>query len=151
MLLKPSTWWRLVSRLPARAKSLISRDPAEAMRRLRMKQRAAASGVDRLIKPGRNSIPDIRSVLDLELLDEATKLRATRHWEALHAHTPRLPRVGRLVLVKAEDEGWLPRHPTLGWKAKQRIEIHGVPGRHEEFLRNHSARDVAEVMRKILP
>jgi hypothetical protein len=25
-----------------------------------------------------------------------------------------------------------------------------VPGRHEEFLRDHSAKDVAEVMRRVL-
>lgn len=142
MWLKPSTWLRIISRLPARAKSLLSRDPATAMRRLRMKQRAAASA--------RSSIPDIRSVLDLELLDEASRARATRHWEALHVHKPRLPEVDRLVLIQADDEGWFPRHPTLGWKSKQPFEVYTVPGVHEDFLRNHSATDVAAVMKKIL-
>ena len=148
--LKPSTWYRLLSRLPSRVKTLLSRDPATAMRRLRMKQRAAASRMDWLIKPGRKAIPDIRNVLDLETLDEASKARATRHWEALHLHKPRLPEVKRLVLIRAEDEGWLPRHPTLGWKSKQEFEVHDVPGVHEGFLRNHSAKDVAAVMRRIL-
>jgi hypothetical protein len=115
-----------------------------------MKQRAAVSGMDRLIKPGGKKIPDIRSVLDLDLLDEASQARATRHWEALHVHIPRLPKVGRLVVIRAEEEGWLPRHPKLGWKAKQAIEVHSVPGVHEDFLRNHSAKDVAQAMRKIL-
>ena len=115
-----------------------------------MKQRAATSGMDRIIKPGRIAIPDIRSVLDLEMLDEASQARATRHWEALHVHKPRLPEVGRLVLVQADDEGWLPRHPTLGWKSKQDVEVYTVPGVHEDFLRNHSAQDVAEVMKAIL-
>lgn len=150
MWLKPAIWARVLSRLPSRIKSLLARDPASAMRRLRMKQRAATSGMDRLIKSGRTPIPDIRSVLDLEMLDEASQARATRHWEALHVHKPRLPEVGRLVLVQADDEGWLPRHPTLGWKSKQDFEVHTVPGVHENFLRNHSAKDVAEVMRQIL-
>jgi amino acid adenylation domain-containing protein len=148
--LRPSVWWRVLSRLPSRVKSLLARDSATALRRLRMKQRAAASGVDRMIRKDGTAIPDIRSVLDIDVLDEASQARATRHWEALHVHVPRLPKVGRLVLVKAEDEGWVPRHPTLGWAAKQPVEVHSVPGRHEEFLRQHSAKDVARVMRTIL-
>ena len=148
--LKPSTWWRVGTRLPERVKSLLARDSASALRRLRMKQRAATFSVDRLVKANGNTVPDIRSVLDIDLLDEASQARATRHWEALHVHVPRLPEVGRLVLVKAEHEGWVPRHPTLGWNSKQEIEVYTVPGRHEEFLRRHSAKDVAEVMRRVL-
>ncbi|MCW1912297.1 amino acid adenylation domain-containing protein [Luteolibacter sp. GHJ8] len=147
---RPSVWWRILSRLPSRLKSLLSRDRATALRRLRMKQRAAASGMDRMINKDGDSIPDIRSILDLDLLDAASQARATRHWEALHVHVPRLPKVGRLVLVKAADEGWIPRHPTLGWTSTQPIEVHTVPGRHEEFLRQHSAQDVAKVMKQIL-
>ena len=148
--LHPSVWWRILSRMPSRVKSLLSRDPASAMRRLRMKQRAAVCGVDRMINKECSAIPDLRGILDIGRLDEASRARATRHWEALHVHVPRLPPVGRLVLVKAGDEGWTPRHPTLGWTAKQPIEVHSVPGRHEEFLRHHSAHDVARVMRRIL-
>jgi amino acid adenylation domain-containing protein len=148
--LQPSIWWRILRRMPSRVKSLLARDSATAMRRLRMKQRAATCGVDRMIKKDGNAIPDIRSVLDIDMLDEASQARATRHWEALHLHVPRLPKIGRLVLVKAGDEGWVPRHPTLGWTARQPIEVHTVPGRHEEFLRQHSAKDVARVMKGIL-
>ncbi|QJE98294.1 non-ribosomal peptide synthetase [Luteolibacter luteus] len=142
MWLEPATWKRIFSRLPSRVKSLLSRDTATALRRLRMKQRAAVSV--------RNVVPDIRSVLDLELLDEASQARATQHWEALHLHVPRLPEVGRLVIVQADDEGWLPRHPTLGWKADQPFEVYTVPGVHEDFLRNHSATEVAAVMKAVL-
>jgi amino acid adenylation domain-containing protein len=148
--LRPSVWWRILTRMPSRAKSLLMRDSATALRRLRMKQRAAASGVGSIIKNDGSKIPDIRSILDIDLLDEASQARATRHWEALHLHVPRLPRVGRLVLVKAEDEGWIPRHPTLGWNPQQPIEVHAVPGRHEEFLRHHSAKDIAAVMKGVL-
>jgi len=146
--LLPTTWWRILSRLPSRVASLLARDSATAMRRLRMKQRAASSGVGRIVKG--KAIPDIRSVLDLDLLDVESQARATLHWEALHTHTPRLPKVRRLVFVRAADEGWLPRPATLGWKAPVHFEVHTVPGRHEEFLRNHSAKDVAEVMKKVL-
>jgi len=148
--LNPATWWRVISRFPSRARSLLARDSVTAMRRLKMKQRAAACGVDRMIKPEGNTIPDIRSVLDIDPLDAASQARAIRHWEALHVHVPRLPQVGRLVLIRAEDEGWVPRDPRPGWKTRQEIEMHAVPGRHEEFLRDHSAKDVAEVMRRVM-
>ncbi|WP_035603489.1 non-ribosomal peptide synthetase [Haloferula sp. BvORR071] len=148
--LNPATWWRVATRFPSRLRSLLARDCAGAMRRLKMKQRAAAQGVNCMVKSQRRTIPDIRSVLDIEMLDEASQARATRHWEALHVHTPRLPEVGRLVLIRAKDEGWVPRDRKLGWKTKQPVETHAVPGRHEEFLRCHSAKDVAEVMRKVL-
>ena len=74
-----------------------------------------------------------------------------RHWEALHRHQPRLPEVERLVVVRAEDDGWLPRPDDLGWKrhARNRIETASVSGRHEEFLRGGSSAEVAAVMREI--
>ncbi len=146
-LLKPGNFLRAVGRFPARAHSLLSRDSATAMRRLKMKQRAAAYGMS---QHDEHAIPDIRSVLDIDMLDEASQARATRHWEALHVHNPRLPKVGRLAIIRAQDEGWIPRDPKLGWQTKQTAETYAVPGRHEEFLRSHSAKDVAEVMRKVL-
>jgi hypothetical protein len=113
-----------------------------------MKQRAAASEMTRLSR--KDGIPDIRGILDLDLLDAESQERATLHWEALHKHEARLPRAKRLVLIRADDDGWLPRPPTLGWSAPCEIEVHTVPGRHEEFLRQRSAQDVADVMRRVL-
>ena len=144
--LNPSNWRHLLARLPGRLGSLAGRDPASLVRRLRIKRRAASSKVEQLVTKG-NHIPDIRGVLDLELLDEDSRKRATHHWEALHRHEPRLPTAERLVLIRAFDEGWLPRDPNLGWKPPTPFEIHTVSGRHEEFLRNHSAREVATVLR----
>ena len=86
----------------------------------------------------------------LDLLDPESQQRAERHWEALHRHQPRLPRAKRIVLIRADDDGWLPRPPTLGWSAPGEIEVHTVPGRHEEFLRHRSAKEVADVMRRVL-
>jgi amino acid adenylation domain-containing protein len=142
--LRPGTWRRLISRLPERLRSLMARDTATALRRVKMKQRAAASRL------GRDGVPDIRGVLDLDLLDPASQERAERHWIALHRHVPRLPRAGRIVLIRADDDGWLPRPPTLGWQAPGEIEVITVPGRHEEFLRQASAREVAEAMSQVL-
>lgn len=141
--LQPACWARALARLPARLRSLLSRDPDSALRRLKMKRRAAAS---RLSK---NGIPDIRGVLDLDPLDPVSQDRAERHWEALHRHTPRLPVARRIVIIRAEDDGWLPRPPTLGWQAPGEIEVITVPGRHEEFLRGGSAAEVAEVMGEV--
>ena len=101
---------------PVSSKELLyppAKDRSTAIRRIGMKQRAASSGVGQLIQSGR-AIPDIRGVLDLDLLDPQSQARATAHWEALHRHDPRLPKVGRLVLVRAKDEGWRPRPPALG-------------------------------------
>jgi thioesterase domain-containing protein len=145
--LRPSTWTHVLSRLPGRIASLFMRDSTEAFRRIRMKQRAAADGVGRLVRSG--GVPDIRGVLDLELLDPETRDRATRHWEALHRHTPRLPAEARIVLVRATDQGWVPRPRLLGWQAPGPVEVFTVPGGHEDFLRNHSAREVAEVLRSL--
>src|SRR5690606_17851735 len=86
-------------------------------------------------------------ILDLAVLDEPTRQRALGHWEALHRHAPRLPQAERLVLIRAFDEGWLPRQPDLGWNPTQAFEIYTVSGRHEEFLRHHSAREVATILR----
>ncbi len=144
--LRGSNWRRIFQRLPDRLRSLLRRDPASMMRRLKMKQRAASSGVERLVLRD-TSIPDLRSVLDLDVLDEASQERALRHWEALHHHQPRLPQADRLVLIRAFDEGWLPRDPQLGWKPPIPFEVYTVSGRHEEFLRHHSAREVATVLR----
>jgi thioesterase domain-containing protein len=146
--LRLATWQRILSRLPGRMKSLMKRDAEIALRRLKMKQRAAASGMARLSR--KDGIPDIRGVLDLDLLDPESQERATRHWEALHKHEPRLPRAKRIVLIRADDDGWLPRPPTLGWSAPGEIEVHTVPGRHEEFLRHRSAQEVADLMRRVL-
>ena len=145
--LQPATWRHVLSRLPGRVASLFSRDTATAFRRLRMKHRAAASGLGRLV--GSEAIPDIRGVLDLDLLDPESRDRATRHWEALHRHAPRLPAADRLVLVRASDPGWLPRPRLLGWKAPGPVEVLTVPGSHEDFLRNHSAREVAGVLQPL--
>ncbi|WP_353566986.1 amino acid adenylation domain-containing protein [Haloferula sargassicola] len=141
-----SNWQRILKRLPTRLGSLFRRDPATMMRRLKMKQRAASSKVDRLVHRDK-SIPDLRGVLDLDVLDDDSQERAIRHWEALHRHTPRLPAAERLVLIRALDEGWLPRDPNLGWKPPVPFEIYSVSGRHEEFLRHHSAREVATILR----
>lgn len=146
--LRLATWQRILSRLPGRVKSLMTRDAEIALRRLKMKQRAAASEMARLSR--KDGIPDIRGVLDLDLLDPESQERATLHWEALHKHEPRLPRARRIVLIRADDDGWLPRPPTLGWSAPCEIEVHTVPGRHEEFLRHRSAQEVADVMKRVL-
>ncbi|MCW1924051.1 amino acid adenylation domain-containing protein [Luteolibacter arcticus] len=143
-----ATWRRILSRLPGRVKSLMMRDTEVALRRLKMKQRAAASGMNRL--SGKDGIPDIRGILDLDVLDPESQERAMLHWDALHLHEPRLPRAKRIVLIRADDDGWLPRAPTLGWSAPSEIEVHTVPGRHEEFLRHRSAKEVADVMRRVL-
>lgn len=145
--LRPATWTHVLSRLPGRVASLFSRDTATAFRRIRMKHRAAADGVSRLVRPG--GIPDIRGVLDLNLLDPESRDRATRHWEALHRHTPRLPAAERLVLVRATDPGWLPRPRLLGWQAPGPVEVLTVPGSHEDFLRQHSAQEVATALRTL--
>jgi thioesterase domain-containing protein len=142
--LRPATWGRFLSRLPARLRSLMARDSLQALRRLKMKHRAAGS----LLR--RDGIPDIRGVLDLDLLDPESQDRAERHWQALHLHIPRLPAARRIVLVRAEEDGWLPRPATLGWKSKTRIEVLKVPGCHEDFLRQHSATEVAQVLRQVL-
>ena len=141
--LNPATWYRIVRRFPSRLLSIFKRDSAGALRRIQMKRRAAAD----LVQPG---IPNLRAVLDIDVLDQESQERALRHWEALHHHTPRLPAAERIVLIRAADEGWLPRSPTLGWKSPVRIETLTVPGRHEEFLRHHSAEDVAAIMRDLL-
>jgi thioesterase domain-containing protein/acyl carrier protein len=146
--LRFATWQRILSRLPGRLKSLLTRDPEGAFRRLKMKQRAAASEMTRLSK--KDGIPDIRGILDLDVLDPESQERATLHWEALHKHESRLPRAKRIVLIRADDDGWLPRPPTLGWSAPCEIEVYTVPGRHEEFLRRRSAQEVADVMRRVL-
>ena len=142
--LRPATWGRFLSRLPARLRSLMARDSRHALRRLKMKHRAAGS----LLRG--DGIPDIRGVLDLDLLDSESQDRAERHWQALHLHIPRLPAARRIVLVRAEDDGWLPRPATLGWKSRTRIEVLKVPGCHEDFLRQHSATEVAQVLRQVL-
>jgi hypothetical protein len=129
-------------------KSLVARDADAALRRLKMKQRAAASEMTRLSR--KDGIPDIRGILDIGVLDPESQERATLHWKALHKHEPRLPRATRIVLIRADDDGWLPRPPTLGWSAPCEIEVHTVPGRHEEFLRRRSAKEVADVMRRVL-
>lgn len=142
--LRPATWGRFLSRLPARLGSLLARDRDSTLRRLKMKQRAAGS----LLR--RDGIPDVRGVLDLDLLDPESQARAEQHWQALHRHTPRLPAARRIVLVRADDDGWLPRPATLGWHAPGKIEVLKVPGRHEDFLRQHSAAEVAQVLRQVL-
>ncbi len=141
-----STWSRIFRRLPERIRSLAGRDVGSMVRRLKMKHRAATSTVDQLVNRDR-SIPDLHGVLDLEVLDANSRRRAVRHWTALHRHQARLPGAGRIVLVRAFDEGWLPREPNLGWKPAGPIEIYTVSGRHEDFLRNHSAREVATILR----
>ncbi|MEK7953895.1 amino acid adenylation domain-containing protein [Luteolibacter soli] len=143
-----ATWQRILSRLPGRVKSFMKRDAEAVLRRLKMKQRAAASEMTRLSR--KDGIPDIRGILDLDVLDPESQERATLHWEALHKHQSRLPRAKRIVLIRADDDGWLPRPPTLGWSAPCEIEVHTVPGRHEEFLRRRSAKEVADVMRQVL-
>lgn len=144
--LNPANWFRVAARLPGRLGSLLSRDRDSTLRRLKMKQRAAGS----LLR--RDGIPDIRGVLDLDLLDPESQARAGQHWQALHRHTPRLPAARRIILVRAEDDGWLPRPATLGWHAprKTKLDILKVPGRHEDFLRQHSATEVAQVLRQVL-
>jgi len=146
--LRLGTWKRILSRLPGRVKSFMTRDAEAALRRLKMKQRAAASEMARLSR--KDGIPDIRGILDLDVLDPESQERATLHWEALHKHESRLPHAKRIVLIRADDDGWLPRPPTLGWSAPCEIEVHTVPGRHEEFLRRRSAKEVADVMRRVL-
>ena len=143
-------WVSIMKRLPERLRSLARRDAATVLRRLKMKQLAASSKVENLVHRDK-SIPDLRGVLDLAALDEDSRKRATRHWEALHRHVPRLPKAERLVLIRALDEGWLPRDPNLGWKPPVPFEIYSVSGRHEEFLRQHSAREVATVLRGLFP
>ncbi|MGB6221355.1 amino acid adenylation domain-containing protein [Haloferula sp.] len=144
--LRLGNWLHIFERLPSRIGSLIRRDGTSFLRRLKMKQRAASSKVEQLVKKD-EFIPDLHGVLDLEVLDDDSRERAIRHWEALHRHEARLPNAERLVLIRAFDEGWLPRDPNLGWKPPTPFEIYTVSGRHEEFLRNHSAKEVATVLR----
>lgn len=146
---KTGNWIRIFERLPSRVASLLRRDTSSFLRRLRMKRRAASSQLGQLVSQDAPA-PDLRGVLDLELLDAASRSRAIQHWKALHQHEARLPMAERLVLIRAFDEGWLPRDPNLGWKPPAPFEVYTVPGRHEEFLRNHSAREVATVLRGLL-
>lgn len=148
--LRAENWRSILHRLPARLRKLFHRDLHTVARRLRIKQRAAASQVEQLVRRD-HSVPDLRGVLDLSLLDPPSRQRALRHWEALHHHTPRLPPAGRLVLIRALDEGWLPRDLQLGWQAPVPFETYSVSGRHEDFLRHHSAREIATILRGILP
>jgi thioesterase domain-containing protein len=142
--LKPANWFRILSRLPGRASGVMKRDRAANIRRLRMKTRSAGTVISG------KAIPDINSVLDLTGLDAETQQRAATHWQALHLHEGRIPAVGHLAFVRAEQEAWIKRPADLGWQARGEFNIHTVPGRHEDFLRRHSASEVSRVMRSIL-
>lgn len=144
-----SNWKRILKRFPKRLGSLLRRDPESLVRRLKMKRRATSSRVGDLVSSDQH-VPDLGGVLDLEALDDASRERAVLHWEALHRHTPRLPTPDRLVLIRAFDEGWLPRDADLGWKPPKPFEIYTVSGRHEDFLRNHSSREIATILRGLL-
>lgn len=145
-LLRPSSWKHIASRVGKHLPRIASYDPDMLAKRLAMKIRSTLHG---LIGP--HGIPDIHAVLDLSQLDEASRERAEHHWEILHRHQPRLPEVERLIVVRAQDDGWLPTPQDLGWKrhAHARIETRAVSGRHEEFLRGGSSAEVAAVMREI--
>ncbi len=144
---------RIAGRLPGQVRRVTGFDRETLLRRIGMKWRQLRQSVGETAAPvnGRQ-IPDIWSVLDPEPLDEAGRERALRHWKALHEHRPRIPAVGRLVLVRAADEGWMPRPRALGWEgwSSQPIEVFEVPGRHEDFLREGSAEEVAGVVRRVL-
>jgi len=148
--------WRALGRVAWRLPGQLNRvrrfDVETAARRARMKGRVLADHFGRRGGEVDGPIPNIHSVLDLEPLDAAARERATRHWRALHRHRPRVPEVGRLVLVRAANEGWLPRSPSLGWNrwTDQLIEVFEVPGRHEEFLREGSTDRVCDVIRRVL-
>jgi len=152
--LHPVNLLRVLGRIPRRIAGLAGRGKGTVMNRVRMKGRAAGDGLGRLLRKGKAgetaAIPDIRGVLDIFSLDEAAQRRAESHWKALHEHEPRLPKVRRLVMVKAEDDGWLPRPQTLGWRVRGKVETHTVSGNHEHFLREHSAHEVAGVMLRVL-
>ncbi|MGC4013166.1 MAG: amino acid adenylation domain-containing protein [Luteolibacter sp.] len=146
-LLRPASWRHFTSQLWKHLPRIMAYDPERLAKRMLMKCRAAVTGLCGLFHP--RGIPDIHAVLDLSQLDEEATQRARLHWQALHLHRPRLPKVERLVVVRAEDDGWFPTPPDLGWErhAKGSIESVSVSGRHEEFLRGGSAAEVAKVMR----
>lgn len=149
-----NTWSlaNVLPRIPRRLGGFLNLDLPTALRRLRIKQRAFAGHLATLLRPNSPRIPDIGSVLDIEVLDSATRQRATAHWRALHQHVPRVPAVKRLAVVRAEDDGWRPRPPALGWEwlAPVAPEVHRVPGCHETFLRGDSAQHVAAALRVLL-
>lgn len=147
-LASPSLWMRALKRLPERIASLTARRSGEAFRRVRMKGASVVSWMGRIL--GAREVPDIRGVLDMDVLDEDSKQRAEKHWTALHHHRPRLPRATDLVIVKAADQGWLAGHPTLGWKPRGKTDVRTVRGRHEDFLRGDSSQEIAEVMKQVL-
>ncbi|QUE50587.1 amino acid adenylation domain-containing protein [Luteolibacter ambystomatis] len=148
-LLRPSSWKHFASRVQKHLPRITAYDPDLMAKRMAMKSRAAIEVLRDLM--GSRRTPDIHTVLDLSQLDEASRERAEHHWEILHRHQPRLPEVERLVIVRAQDDGWLPAPEDLGWKrhARTRIETRAVSGRHEEFLRGGSAAEVAAVLREI--
>lgn len=140
-------WIRAAGRLPGRISSLGSREAREASRRLRMKGASAVSWLAGIL--GVRKVPDIRGVLDMEMLDERSRERVSKHWDALHHHRPRLPGAERLVIIKAGDQGWLPGHPTLGWKPGGKVDVLVVVGRHEDFLRGDSSGEIARAMKRV--
>jgi amino acid adenylation domain-containing protein len=149
--LRPSTWWHFSTHLRTNFSRVTAFDLDTAQKRLRMKHRALAGTLARASLK-ESSLPDIRSVLDLSLLTEEERERATVHWAALHRHPTRLPDDCRVVVVHAQADGWFPRSPTLGWDryTPGKVEVRPVSGNHEEFLRAGSADEVAATLSGLL-
>jgi len=149
--LRPVGWMHALARLPGQVPRMARFDLAMARKRFGMKRRAILEALGGILRPQGEKIPNIHAVLDLTLLDVVSRERAIQHWNALHRHAPRLPEIRQLLVVRAAEDGWLPRPESLGWDkhAKGPIETDVVPGRHEDFLRGGSAREVAAVLRRV--
>ena len=80
--------------------------------------------------------PQPASARDREEMAKAGSLkRAEIAYSLAVRRHERRPYSGKMVVIANEE--WRNADPTLGWIADGGLEVHGIPGDHDTYIRNH--------------
>jgi amino acid adenylation domain-containing protein len=127
-----------------------SPDPAAEVRKIITRVAARASLGDR---SGGAALEALRARMEgLEAWPIAYQRIASVHYTALRRYEPGFYD-GRVTLIRTNEglQRWSVDDETLGWSEIGRdVEVHRVPGRHEEIMNEPHVRAVADVLARLM-